>query len=145
MSTAVKTNEETVEDFELKSTVELNDAKDFAKIKYDESSYNDYIGPELEKALQAIGKATDAYFGLVVDDSTKQTKALLEEHETLKIVEAVAPIYSKDRNDKLEILNVRDEIEDEENPLDTLNVKIIQNVSKPIVIQSAAALLRKNN
>lgn len=143
MSTAVNTNEETVEGFELKSTVELNDDKDFAKIKYDENSYNDYIGPELEKALQAIGKATDAYFGLVVDDSTKQTKTLLEEHESLKVVEVVAPIYSKERNDSLEILNLRNEIEDEETPLESLNVKIIQNVSKPIVIQSAAALLRK--
>lgn len=143
MSTAVNTTEEEVSGFELKSTVTMNDAKDFATIKYDEDSYNDYIGPELEKALSAISKATDSYFGLVVDDSTKQTKTLLEENESLKIVEAVAPIYSKDRNDKLEILNVRDEIEDEENPLESLNVKIIQNVSKPIVIQSAAALLRK--
>lgn len=143
MSTAVNTNEELVEGFELKSTVEMNEAKDFAKIKYDENSYNDYIGPELEKALQAIGKATDAYFGLVIDDSTKQTKTLLEENESLKVVEVVAPIYSKDRDDKLEVLNIREEIEDEENPLESLNVKIIQNVSKPITIQSAAALLRK--
>lgn len=143
MSTAVNTTEEEASGFKLKSTVTMNDAKDFATIKYDEDSYNNYIGPELEKALSAISKATDSYFGLVVDDSTKQTKTLLEENESLKIVEAVAPIYSKDRNDKLEILNVRDEIEDEENPLESLNVKIIQNVSKPIVIQSAAALLRK--
>lgn len=146
-ATAVEITEEVKgeESFSLKSDIEFNDGKDHAVIKYADDSFDKFIGPELEKALKTIGEKTDEYFGLVINDSTGKTKELLSENENLKIVEVNAPIYSREKGDKLEILNVRDEIEDTEVPLKSLNVKLTQNISSPIVLQSAAALLRKKD
>lgn len=142
MSTAVKKEEE-VKEFELTSVLEVSESKDSATITYDENQFDLFIGEALSEALKNISTKTDEYFGLVVNDSTKQTKELLDSNEEIKMVSITAPIYSKDRGDKLEILNLREEIEDTDVPLERLNVKVTQNLGRPIQIQSAAALLRK--
>lgn len=144
MSAALKNQEETTstentESVELVSTTTIEGEK--ASIVYDKESYQNYIGKELKEAFDAIAKKTDEYFNVVIKDSTSKTKEILDNSTEVKLIQVEAPIYRD--GDKLEVLTLREEVENDETPLETLNVKMTHNIGKPINLQSAAALLRK--
>ncbi len=142
------TNEEIVEDvketaaFELKSEVEVKDGG-MATITYDKDLFNNFIGAELTKAVASIGVKTDEYFKLVVEDSTAKSAKLYDDNEEIKVISVEAPIGNSEKNDKLEILHVRDEIASDD--FEDINVKITSNISTPSVLKGAASLLKKKS
>ena len=127
--------------FELKSEVEVKDGG-MATITYDKDLFNNFIGAELAKAVESIGTKTDEYFKLVVDDSTEKS-AKLYDNEEIKIISVVAPIGNSKKDDRLEILHVRDEIASDD--FEDINVKITSNISTPSVLKGAASLLKKKS
>ena len=128
--------------FELKSEVEVKDGG-IATITYDKDLFNNFIGAELAKAVESIGTKTDEYFKLVVEDSTDKSVKLYDNNEEIKIISVVAPIGNSKKEDKLEILHVRDEIAS--NDFEDINVKITSNISTPSVLKGAASLLKKKS
>ena len=62
-------------------------------------------------------------------------------YENVKVVSIEAPIGNSKKDDKLEILQVRDEVEAEN--FEDINVKITSNISSPSVLRGAAAVLKK--
>lgn len=128
--------------FELKSEVEVKDGG-IATITYDKDLFNNFIGAELAKAVESIGTKTDEYFKLVVEDSTDKSVKLYDNNEEIKIISVVAPIGNSKKEDKLEILHVRDEIASDD--FEDINVKITSNISTPSVLKGAASLLKKKS
>lgn len=128
--------------FELKSEVEVKDGG-MATITYDKDLFNNFIGAELAKAVESIGTKTDEYFKLVVEDSTDKSVKLYDNNEEIKIISVVAPIGNSKKEDKLEILHVRDEIASDD--FEDINVKITSNISTPSVLKGAASLLKKKS
>ena len=128
--------------FELKSEVEVKDGG-IATITYDKDLFNNFIGAELAKAAESIGTKTDEYFKLVVEDSTDKSVKLYDNNEEIKIISVVAPIGNSKKEDKLEILHVRDEIASDD--FEDINVKITSNISTPSVLKGAASLLKKKS
>lgn len=128
--------------FELKSEVEVKDGG-MATITYDKDLFNNFIGAELAKAVENIGTKTDEYFKLVVEDSTDKSVKLYDNNEEIKIISVVAPIGNSKKEDKLEILHVRDEIASDD--FEDINVKITSNISTPSVLKGAASLLKKKS
>lgn len=128
--------------FELKSEVEVKDGG-MATITYDKDLFNNFIGAELAKAVENIGTKTDEYFKMVVEDSTDKSVKLYDNNEEIKIISVVAPIGNSKKEDKLEILHVRDEIASDD--FEDINVKITSNISTPSVLKGAASLLKKKS
>lgn len=114
MSGTEKNTVEAVEEkaFELEATVDIKD-NGAASIAYSKDSFKNYIGEELQKAVEILGDKTDEYFKLVIDDSTDRAVKIYEENESVSVISVEAPIGNAARNDKLEILHVREEINSE--------------------------------
>ena len=125
--------------FELKSETEVKDGG-MATITYDKAGFNNFIGETLKEAVVKLGEKTDEYFKLVVDDSTNKSAELFKD-ENVKVISIEAPIGNSKKDDKLEILHVRDEVEAEN--FEDINVKITSNISSPSVLRGAAAVLKK--
>lgn len=142
MSGTEKNAAETVEEkaFELEATVDIKD-NGAASIAYSKDSFKKYIGEELQKAVEILGDKTDEYFKLVVDDSTDRAVKIYEENESVSVISVEAPIGNAARNDKLEILHVREEINNDD--FEEINVKITNNISTPAVLRGAAAKLKR--
>ena len=125
--------------FELKSETKVEDGG-MATITYDKTGFNNFIGETLKEAVVKLGEKTDEYFKLVVDDSTNKSAELFKD-ENVKVISIEAPIGNSKKDDKLEILHVRDEVEAEN--FEDINVKITSNISSPSVLRGAAAVLKK--
>ena len=125
--------------FELKSETEVKDGG-MATITYDKAGFNNFIAETLKQAVVKLGEKTDEYFKLVVDDSTNKSAELFKD-ENVKVISIEAPIGNSKKDDKLEILHVRDEVEAEN--FEDINVKITSNISSPSVLRGAAAVLKK--